>query len=137
MRIWHHGMEYIFLRVITVFTVFQLLTDFVCLYTYEFWLSLSKVVRSSVILLLPYLYHLSVFTIFWSLIYLTWYSVIAIMERTYTSGQLYYYNSDLIYIFSFQMFNQKSHFSSYFLITPLLSSNCSSIVDIRQMDTWQ
>ena len=28
-------------RVITVFPVFRLLTDFVCLYTYEFWLSLS------------------------------------------------------------------------------------------------
>jgi hypothetical protein len=41
------------LRVITVFTVFRLLTDFVCLYTYEFWLSLWKIVRSSVILLLP------------------------------------------------------------------------------------
>ena len=40
-------------RVFTVFTVFQLLTDFVCLYTYEFWLSLRKIVRSSVILLLP------------------------------------------------------------------------------------
>ena len=34
-------------------TVFRLLTDFVCLYTYEFWLSLCKIVRSSVILLLP------------------------------------------------------------------------------------
>ena len=31
----------------------QLLTDFVCLYNYEFWLSLCKIVRSSVILLLP------------------------------------------------------------------------------------
>jgi hypothetical protein len=31
----------------------RLLTDFVCLYTYEFWLSLCKIVRSSVILLLP------------------------------------------------------------------------------------
>jgi hypothetical protein len=30
----------------------RLLTDFVCLYTYEFWLSLYKIVRSSVILLL-------------------------------------------------------------------------------------
>jgi hypothetical protein len=30
-----------------------LLTDFVCLYTYEFWLSLWKIVLSSVILLLP------------------------------------------------------------------------------------
>jgi hypothetical protein len=30
-----------------------LLTDFVCLYTYEFWLSLCKIVRRSVILLLP------------------------------------------------------------------------------------
>ena len=35
-----------------VFTVFRLLTDFVCLYTYEFWLFLCKIVRSSVILLL-------------------------------------------------------------------------------------
>ena len=39
-----------------VFTVFRLLTDFVCLYTYEFWLSLCKIVRSSVILLLPLFY---------------------------------------------------------------------------------
>jgi hypothetical protein len=30
-----------------------LLTDFVCLYNYEFWLSLCKIVRSSVVLLLP------------------------------------------------------------------------------------
>ena len=36
-----------------VFTVFRLLTDFVCLYNYEFGLSLCKIVRSSVILLLP------------------------------------------------------------------------------------
>jgi hypothetical protein len=36
-----------------VFTVFRLLTDFVCLYNYEFLLSLCKIVRSSVILLLP------------------------------------------------------------------------------------
>ena len=41
------------LFVITVFTVFRLLTDFVCLYTYEFWLSVCKIVRSSIILLLP------------------------------------------------------------------------------------
>jgi hypothetical protein len=33
--------------------VFRLLTDFVCLYNYEFWLSLCKIARSSVILLLP------------------------------------------------------------------------------------
>jgi hypothetical protein len=31
----------------------SLLTDFVCLYTYEFQLSLWKIVRSSVILILP------------------------------------------------------------------------------------
>ena len=31
----------------------NLLTDFVCLYNYEFWLSLCKIARSSVILLLP------------------------------------------------------------------------------------
>ena len=42
-------------RVITVFIVFRLLTDFVCLYNNEFWLSLCKIVRSSVILLLPLL----------------------------------------------------------------------------------
>jgi hypothetical protein len=42
-------------RVITVFTVFRLLTDFVCLYNYKFWLFLCKIVRSSVILLLPLL----------------------------------------------------------------------------------
>ena len=41
--------------VITVFTVFRLLTDFVCLHTCEFWLFLCKIVRSSVILLLPLL----------------------------------------------------------------------------------
>jgi hypothetical protein len=34
------------------FTIPQL-TDFVCLYKYEFWPSLCKIVRSSVILLLP------------------------------------------------------------------------------------
>ena len=28
------------------FSVFRLLTDFVCLYTYEFWLSLCKIARS-------------------------------------------------------------------------------------------
>jgi hypothetical protein len=37
------------------FHSFRLLTDFVCLYNYEFWLSLCKIVRSSVILLLPLL----------------------------------------------------------------------------------
>ena len=31
----------------------RLLTDFVCLYNYEFWLSLCKIVRRSLILLLP------------------------------------------------------------------------------------
>jgi hypothetical protein len=39
-------------RVITVFPVFWL-TNFVCLYTYGFWLSLWKIVLSLVILLLP------------------------------------------------------------------------------------
>jgi hypothetical protein len=34
---------------------FLMLTDFVCLYNYEFRLSLCKIVRSSVILLLPLL----------------------------------------------------------------------------------
>jgi hypothetical protein len=35
------------------FHSFPVLTDFVCLYTYEFWFPLCKIVRSSVILLLP------------------------------------------------------------------------------------
>ena len=45
--------------VITVFIVFRLLTDFVCLYNYEFWLSLCKIVRSSVNLLLPLFIYLN------------------------------------------------------------------------------
>ena len=48
-----HRIDLYQVRVITVFAFFRLLTDFVCLYTYEFWLSLWKIVRSSVILLLP------------------------------------------------------------------------------------
>ena len=53
-------------RVITVFPVFRLLTDFVCLYTYEYWLSLCKIVRSSVILLLPLFsnYSFGIFKLF-------------------------------------------------------------------------
>jgi hypothetical protein len=47
-----YGIDY-YTRVITVFTAFRLLTDFVCLYTYEFRLSLCQIVWSSVILLLP------------------------------------------------------------------------------------
>jgi hypothetical protein len=35
------------------FHSFPVVDDFFCLYTYEFWLSLWKIVRSSVILLLP------------------------------------------------------------------------------------
>jgi hypothetical protein len=42
-----------------------LLTDFVCLYTYEFWLSLCKIVRSSVILLLPLFESFTVATMTW------------------------------------------------------------------------
>jgi hypothetical protein len=40
-------------RAIAVFPVFRLLTDFVCLLTCEFCLSLWKIARCSVILLLP------------------------------------------------------------------------------------
>jgi hypothetical protein len=57
---WNMGVCWIVLVFVTeltvvrvVFTVFRLLTDFVCLYNYEFGLSLCKIVRSSVILLLP------------------------------------------------------------------------------------
>jgi prepilin signal peptidase PulO-like enzyme (type II secretory pathway) len=44
----------------------KLLTDFVCLYNYEFWLSLCKIVRSSVILLLPLFINTRVI-LFWSM----------------------------------------------------------------------
>jgi hypothetical protein len=40
-------------RAIAVFPVFQLLTDFVCLLTYELCLSIWKIARCSVIWLLP------------------------------------------------------------------------------------
>jgi hypothetical protein len=43
-------------RAIAVFPVFLLLNDFVCLLTYEFCLSLWKIARCSLILLLPLLY---------------------------------------------------------------------------------
>ena len=52
-----------------VFTVFRLLTDFVCLYTYEFLLSLCKIVRSSVILLLPLKSKCDLFSPWYSWIY--------------------------------------------------------------------
>jgi hypothetical protein len=60
-RSWYRNINFLSLyqvRVITVFTVFRLLTYFVCLYNYEFWLSLCKIVRSSVILLLPLINYL-------------------------------------------------------------------------------
>ena len=60
----------------SVFTVFRLLTDFVCLYNYEFGLSLCKIVRSSVILLLP-LFRLLIdilLTVIWP--YWLWYEPI-------------------------------------------------------------
>jgi hypothetical protein len=46
-------------RVITVFPVFRLLTDFVCLYTYEFWLFPWKISWISVMLLLPLFIYIS------------------------------------------------------------------------------
>jgi hypothetical protein len=54
------------------FSVFRLLTDFVCLYTYEFWLFLCKIVRSSVILLLP--------------LFISWWSVL-LVEETGVPGE--------------------------------------------------
>ena len=55
-KIWFNPPFLYQVRVVTVFTVFRLLTDFVCLYIYEFWLSLCKIARSSLILLLPLFY---------------------------------------------------------------------------------
>ena len=51
---------------ISLFLFIRLLTDFVCLYNYEFGLSLCKIVRSSVILLLPlFIIYLVKYTINW------------------------------------------------------------------------
>ena len=54
------------------FDSFPVVDWFVCLYTYEFWLSLCKIVRSSVILLLPLLIVIILegFSIFWLWSYL-------------------------------------------------------------------
>jgi hypothetical protein len=83
-------------RVITVFPVFRLLTDFVCLYTYEFWLSLWKIVRSSVILLLPLLVN------FWlpllyslTFIYFNWYTI---KKNIKTTVFLPYHRKSRLYI---------------------------------------
>jgi hypothetical protein len=51
---------------IYLFLFIRLLTDFVCLYNYEFGLSLCKIVGSSVILLLPlFIIYLVKYTINW------------------------------------------------------------------------
>ena len=50
-------MKFYQVRTIAVFTVFRFLTDCVCLLTYAFCLSLRKIVRCSVILLLPLCIH--------------------------------------------------------------------------------
>ena len=55
-----------------VFIVYRLLTDFVCLYNYEFWLSLCKIVRSSIILLLPLCITANTFTGLDCMIWVTW-----------------------------------------------------------------
>jgi hypothetical protein len=63
-----------------VFTVFRLLTDFVCLYNYEFWLSLCKIVRSSVILLLPlFIVFVAIFPVLFS--FLTYHRVVTRLTR--------------------------------------------------------
>ena len=51
-KIWFNP-PFLWVRVIAVFPVFRLLTDFVFLFTYEFCLPLWKIARCSVILLLP------------------------------------------------------------------------------------
>ena len=51
----------IVLRAIAIFPVFRLLTDFVCLLIYEFWLCLWKIAQCSVISLLPLFLTITVF----------------------------------------------------------------------------
>ena len=48
-----HSLIFCFCIHISALIIFRWLTDFVCLYTYFFLLSLWKIVRSSIILLLP------------------------------------------------------------------------------------
>jgi hypothetical protein len=77
---------YVYVLFITVFTVFRLLTDFVCLYDYEFWLSLCNIVRSSVILCLP------LFMLF-KKNYATYSISKTILKNFYHSNQTYKYNA--------------------------------------------
>jgi hypothetical protein len=79
---------------ITVFTVFRFLTDFVCLYTYEFWLSLWKIVRSSVMLLLFYEIIEKTFTLFFR-INLHYYAG-SIATQMYSWRQWSVYFSDIV-----------------------------------------
>ena len=73
-----------------------LLTDFVCLYTYEFWLSLCKIVRSSVILLLP-LFTINIFnTSLYSLgvqcdRYIAWLSIVSGDYRWWAFRSTWYF----------------------------------------------
>jgi hypothetical protein len=79
-----------------------LLTDCVCLYTYEFWLSLCKIARSSVILLLP----LSTVKknnniIFYECnvkMHKTGQSYIVVLSIRGSNSQLHYLAIDIIYI---------------------------------------
>jgi hypothetical protein len=61
----HSSLQFVFGLYITVFPVFRLLPDFVCLYTYVFWLSLCKIVQSSVILFLRLFDSFTVATMTW------------------------------------------------------------------------
>jgi hypothetical protein len=57
-------------RAIAVFPVFRLLTDFVCLLTCEFCLSLWKIAKGSVILLLPLYTSYNVPVLFYQIVFI-------------------------------------------------------------------
>ena len=90
------------------FTGFRLLTDFACLYTYEFCFSLCKIVQSSVILLLPLL--LTLLGVSWARVFFLWRVIVC----SFTFDQCIVCPST-IYGFSFVILDLR------LLIIPLLS----------------
>ena len=118
-------------RLSLVFTVFRLMTDFVCLYNYEFWLSLCKIVRSSVILLLPLLDHLLVLAIFMTLLKICHFPLsnlphsLVLLKDSLGRKSLPYFMSGMSCIFSILLYPFNAPVLSSTWSRYLLSKTCS------------